>query len=79
MSFKDQMESYLSLSRQKAVLEQIKLFLSDFVSTDTQRNVKKIKTAEGNLTVDVDESTIEGFICEMEERIASTVREMENM
>lgn len=77
MSFKTQMEVYLSLAREKALLEQMVEFLDQFLPSDTRTEVKTIKTRNGAMTIEVDMSTVEKQRCILNERIAEIVKEME--
>ena len=76
-NFQNQMETYLELAREKAVLEQIVEFLEQFLPSDTQQEVKTIKNRHGAMIIEVDHGTIEKFVCEAQEKIAQIVKEVE--
>ena len=80
MPFSDNLDKYLESAQRKAVLEQLKGFLAEFVSSDTQRKPKTIRAnLDNGLSVDVSEEAVARVMEELEEDIETTVAEMEAM
>jgi len=79
MSFKEQMDTYIELAKEKALLEQMCEFLDQFLPSDTRTEVKTIKTRHGTMTVEVDHAVIEKQRGQLVEKITNIVKEMESL